>query len=109
MPSRGRRHVGDSPRGPEATAAGDRLGELLQFPTDFPIKVMGRRVDSFADEIAAVLVRHAPDFDVSTLEMRTSRQGNYLGLTATIRARSREQLDALYRELTAHPLVKVVL
>ncbi len=89
--------------------AGDRLGELLQFPTDFPIKVMGRRVDSFADEIAAVLVRHAPDFDVSTLEMRTSRQGNYLGLTATIRARSREQLDALYRELTAHPLVKVVL
>jgi uncharacterized protein len=84
-------------------------GDLLQFPTDFPIKIMGRRVDTFADEIAAVLVRHAPDFDVATIEMRPSRAGNYLGLTATIRARSREQLDALYRELSSHPMVKVVL
>jgi putative lipoic acid-binding regulatory protein len=83
--------------------------ELLQFPTDFPIKIMGRRVDGFADEIAAVLRRHAPEFDAATLEMRPSRQGTYLGLTATVRATSREQLDALYRELTAHPLVKVVL
>jgi uncharacterized protein len=84
-------------------------GDLLTFPTDFPIKIMGRRVDAFADEIAAVVLRHAPDFDVGTIEMRTSREGNYLGLTATIRATSREQLDALYRELTSHPLVKVVL
>ena len=82
---------------------------LMQFPMDFPIKIMGVRVDAFADEIAAVLRRHAPDFDPATLEMRASRQGTYLGLTATIRAVSREQLDALYRELTAHPLVKVVL
>jgi putative lipoic acid-binding regulatory protein len=52
---------------------------------------------------------HAPDFDARTLEKRPSRQGTYLGLTATIRATSREQLDALYRELTSHPLVKVVL
>jgi uncharacterized protein len=84
-------------------------GELLTFPTDFPIKIMGRRVDNFADEIVAVVRRHAPDFDASTVEMRASRAGNYLGLTATIRARSRDQLDALYRELTSHPLVKVVL
>jgi len=83
--------------------------DLLRFPTDFPIKIMGRRVDTFADEITEVLRRHAPDFDAATLEMRVSRQGNYLGLTATIRATSRAQLDALYLELTRHPLVKVVL
>jgi putative lipoic acid-binding regulatory protein len=92
-----------------APPAASPAAELLQFPTDFPIKIMGARVDAFADEIAAVLRRHAPDFDVATLEMRSSRQGNYLGLTATIRATSREQLDALYRELSSHPLVKIVL
>jgi hypothetical protein len=94
----------DPPVPPDGDAPG-----LLVFPMDFPIKIMGRRVDSFADEVTAVLRRHAPDFDPATLEMRPSRQGTYLGLTATIRAVSREQLDALYRELSAHPLVKVVL
>jgi putative lipoic acid-binding regulatory protein len=81
----------------------------LQFPTDFPIKVMGRRVDGFAQTIVEVVQQHAPDFDASTLEMRTSKDGNYLSVTATIHATSREQLDALYRALTSHPLVKVVL
>jgi putative lipoic acid-binding regulatory protein len=90
----------------DATAA---RAELLSFPTEFPLKVMGRRVDGFAETIVAVVQRHAPDFDAASLEMRPSRQGTYLGLTATIRATSREQLDALYRELTAHPMVKVVL
>ncbi|MFM1990800.1 MAG: hypothetical protein RJA99_3757 [Pseudomonadota bacterium] len=98
-----------APPGDGPLPAGSAASELLQFPTDFPIKIMGRRVDGFADEIVGVLRRHAPDFDAATLEMRPSRQGNYLGLTATIRANSREQLDGLYRELTAHPLVKVVL
>jgi len=87
----------------------DGAGELMQFPMDFPIKVMGRRVDSFADEVVAVVRAHAPAFDPATLEMRPSRNGNYLSLTATIRAESRPQLDALYRELSRHPLVKVVL
>jgi len=81
----------------------------LTFPTDFPIKVMGRRVDEFAQAIVEVVRAHAPDFDASTLEMRTSKDGNYLSVTATIRATSREQLDDLYRALTSHPLVKVVL
>ena len=81
----------------------------LVFPTDFPIKIMGRRVDQFADEIVQVIRAHAPDFDPSTLELRASRQGNYLSVTATVRATSRRQLDDLYRELSAHPLVKVVL
>jgi putative lipoic acid-binding regulatory protein len=81
----------------------------LEFPTDFPIKVMGRRVDGFAQAIVEVVQQHAPDFDAATLEMRTSKDGNYLSVTATIRATSRAQLDDLYRALTSHPLVKIVL
>jgi len=81
----------------------------LQFPTEFPIKVMGRRVDGFAQAIVEVVRMHAPDFDASTLEMRMSKDGNYLSVTATIHATSREQLDNLYRALTSHPLVKIVL
>ncbi len=82
---------------------------LLEFPTTFPIKVMGKRADGFAQAIVDVVLRHAPDFDASTLEMRASREGNYLSVTATVNATSREQLDALYRELTSHPLVSIVL
>ena len=81
----------------------------LTFPTAFPIKVMGRRVDDFAQTIVEVVREHAPDFDPATLELRASREGNYLSVTATINATSREQLDNLYRALTSHPLVKVVL
>ncbi|HSQ09658.1 MAG TPA: DUF493 family protein [Burkholderiaceae bacterium] len=81
----------------------------LEFPTDFPIKIMGRSDDAFAQSIVKVVLEHAPDFDASTLEMRASRDGNYISLTATIRAVSREQLDALYRALTSHPMVKIVL
>jgi putative lipoic acid-binding regulatory protein len=81
----------------------------LVFPTPFPIKVLGRRVDNFAQSIVDVVLAHAPDFDPATLELRLSRAGNYLSVTATINATSREQLDNLYRALTRHPLVKVVL
>ena len=81
----------------------------LTFPTSFPIKIMGRRADGFAQTILDVVVRHAPDFDPSTLEMRASREGNYLSVTATINATSRDQLDDLYRELTAHPMVTMVI
>jgi putative lipoic acid-binding regulatory protein len=82
---------------------------LLTFPTDFPIKVMGRRADGFAQAVLAVVLTHAPDFDAATMEMRPSRAGNYLSLTVTIAARSREQLDALYRDLSSHPMVTMVL
>ena len=82
---------------------------VLTFPTSFPIKIMGRRADGFAQAILDVVVRHAPDFDPSTLEMRASREGNYLSVTATINATSRDQLDDLYRELTAHPMVTMVI
>jgi putative lipoic acid-binding regulatory protein len=81
----------------------------LVFPTPFPIKVMGPRVDDFAQSIVDVVREHAPDFDAATLELRTSRAGKYLSVTVTINATSREQLDNLYRALTSHPLVRVVL
>ena len=81
----------------------------LTFPTSFPIKIMGRRADGYAQAILDVVLRHAPDFDPSTLEMRASREGNYLSVTVTINATSREQLDNLYRELTAHPMVTMVI
>ena len=82
---------------------------LLDFPCDFPIKIMGRCVDGYAQAVLEIVQRHAPDFDGATVEMRSSKQGGYLSLTCTIRATTRAQLDALYRELSAHPLVKVVL
>jgi uncharacterized protein len=82
---------------------------LLEFPCDFPIKVMGSRVDGFAQAVAEVVRSHDPEFDPASMEMRPSSKGNYLSLTCTIRATSKDQLDALYRALTAHPMVKVVL
>ena len=99
--------VPSDPADPANGARGQPRG--LEFPTDFPIKIMGRRDEGFAQAIVEVVLQHAPDFDASTLEMRTSKDGNYLSLTATVRAVSREQLDALYRALTSHPMVKVVL
>jgi putative lipoic acid-binding regulatory protein len=82
---------------------------LLQFPTVFPIKVMGLTRDGFAQAIVTVVRRHAPEFDAATVEMRASSRGKYLSLTCTITATSRTQLDDLYRELTAHPMVVMVL
>jgi uncharacterized protein len=81
----------------------------LVFPTDFPIKIMGLNRLEFEPQIVEVIRRHAPDLDMNTLEVRQSRGGNYLSLTVTLRAQSRAQLDAIYLELTRHPLVKVVL
>ena len=91
--------------------AHDGPGEksLLVFPTPFPIKVMGRREEGYAQAVLGIVMRHAPDFDPSTVEMRPSKAGNYLSVTATINARSREQLDALYTELSGHPRVMMVL
>ena len=82
---------------------------LLTFPCVFPIKVMGRRQDEFAQVITDIVLKHAPDFHPETIEMRSSKQGRYLSLTVTINAKSREQLDALYSELSKHPMVTMVL
>ena len=92
-------------------AAGDGTtgGSPLAFPCDFPIKVMGRKGPGFAQTIVDIVVRHAPDFDARTVQMRPSRQGTYLSVTCVVRATSREQLDALYRELCDHPSVVMAL
>ena len=82
---------------------------LLAFPCDFPIKVMGRKQPGFAQAVTEIVVKHAPDFDPATVEMRPSRKGRYLSVTCIVRATSREQLDTLYQELCDHPAVVMVL
>jgi uncharacterized protein len=82
---------------------------LIEFPSDFPIKIMGVRHDDFAQSVLDIVVLHAPDFDPAAMEMRASKGGKYLSLTCTVRATSKAQLDALYMALTQHPDVKVVL
>jgi len=88
---------------------GPRKESLIEYPCDFPIKVMGARVDGFAEAMAAVAQQFDPSFNPATIEMRPSKAGNYLSVTLTIKATSREQLDNLYRALTSHPMVKVAL
>jgi hypothetical protein len=82
---------------------------LIEYPSAFPIKVMGAHVEGFVEAIVAVALRFDPDFDPGTVETRPSKGGNYLGITITVTATSREQLDELYRTLSTHPMVKVVL
>jgi putative lipoic acid-binding regulatory protein len=82
---------------------------LIEYPSAFPIKVMGVHVEGFTEAIVAVARRFDPGFDPATVESRPSKGGKYLGLTITITATSREQLDELYRTLSTHPMVRVVL
>jgi hypothetical protein len=82
---------------------------LLEFPCAFPIKIMGRTEDGFANAMLEVVLRHAPDFDSATLTMKASSSNKYLSLTCTINATSKQQLDDLYREITAHPMVVMAL
>ncbi|MEX0958127.1 MAG: DUF493 domain-containing protein [Burkholderiales bacterium] len=82
---------------------------IIEYPLDFPIKVMGRREPRLVQTIVGIVQRHAPEFDPATVEMRPSKKNNYLSVTCTIRATSRDQLDALYRELCDHPAVVMVL
>ena len=83
--------------------------QIAEYPCDFPIKILGHTRAGFAQSILEVVRRHAPEFDGAAMEMRSSRRGKYLSLTCVIRARSREQLDGLYRELCDHPMVVMVL
>jgi putative lipoic acid-binding regulatory protein len=88
---------------------------LFSFPTDFPVKIMGARQDSpqgeelFARTMVELVQRHAPDFVAATAEVRASGGGRYVSVTCVVRATSKAQLDELYREITAHPWVKVAL
>jgi putative lipoic acid-binding regulatory protein len=82
---------------------------LIEYPSQFPIKVVGTNVEGFAEAIVSIVQRFDPAFDAATLERRPSAAGKYLGLTVTITATSREQLDELYRTLSTHPMVKYTL
>ena len=82
---------------------------LIEYPSAFPIKVMGVQAEGFEQAMVAIALKFDPAFDTQTVERRPSKAGNYLGLTLTVTATSREQLDELYRTLSTHPMVKVVL
>jgi uncharacterized protein len=82
---------------------------LIEYPSAFPIKVMGTQVEGFTEAIVSIARQFDPAFDAATIESRPSKAGKYLGLTLTVTATSREQLDELYRTLSTHPMVKVVL
>lgn len=82
---------------------------LIEYPSRFPIKVMGAHVEGYVEAVVAVAKQFDPEFDPATVETRPSKAGNYLGVTVTVTATSREQLDELYRTLSTHPMVKVVL
>ena len=82
---------------------------LIEYPSQFPIKVMGHKVDGLVHAITMIAKAFDPTFDASTIELRESKGGNYLGITITITATSREQLDGIYLRLTSHPMVKIVL
>ena len=94
---------------PPAPQPDPRKESLIQYPSPFPIKVMGAKVDGFVHAVTTIARQFDPAFDASTVELRDSSAGNYLGVTITVTATSRQQLDDLYRALTAHPMVKVVL
>jgi len=82
---------------------------LIEYPCDFPIKILGHAQAGFAQAVLEVVRRHAPDFEGASMAMKPSKRGKYLSLTCVIRATSRDQLDALYRELCDHPMVVMVL
>jgi uncharacterized protein len=82
---------------------------LIEYPSSFPIKVMGLNVDGFADAVVQIAKSFDPRFSHDCVETRPSSGNKYLGVTITITATSREQLDEIYRTLTTHPMVKMVL
>lgn len=94
---------------PKTLTTGPDQESLIEYPSRFPIKVMGLKQDGFVHAITSLAREHDPGFDASTIELRDSSAGKYLGITITVLATSREMLDDLYRALTSHPMVKVVL
>ena len=81
---------------------------LLEFPCEFPLKIMGTHHDEFAQTILAVVQEHAPDTQEHHVSTRLSSKGKYIGATIVVTATSKEQLDNIYQSLTSHPMVKVV-
>ncbi len=86
-----------------------KTDDPIPYPCDFPIKIMGESNSALTDTVIKIAKKHDPEFDTNTVELRDSSSGKYVGVTITIHAKNRQQLDAIYQELSAHPLVKVVL
>ncbi len=82
---------------------------LIEYPCDFPIKIMGKSQADFIETIVTIVKRHAPEFDGTSIETKVSKGGNYISITCTIQATSRFQLDSIYQSLSNHPMVSVVL
>ena len=82
---------------------------LIEYPSRFPIKVMGLNVDGFVHAMTTIAEKFDPAFDAAMIELRPSKGDKYLGVTLPVTATSREQLDELYRTLSTHPMVKMVL
>ena len=97
------------PPAPAPSFTDPRKESLIEYPSRFPIKVMGVKADGFVHVVTELAHRFDPDFDAASIELRESSGGKYLGVTITITATSREQLDDLYRALSGHPMVKIVL
>ena len=90
-------------------ALDDVTETLIEFPCDFPIKVMGETHVDFTAEIIKTIQTFIPSFDASDVEIRGSSGGKYISLTCTVYVTSKPQLDDIYRALSSHPMVKVVL
>jgi len=82
---------------------------LIEYPCEFPIKIFGLQQAGFAQAVLEVVSKHDSNFVAASMEMRASKNARYLSLTCTVHATSREQLDALYRELCDHPSIVMVL
>jgi putative lipoic acid-binding regulatory protein len=82
---------------------------LLEFPCDFPLKVMGRKADDFAALVVELVESHAGPVPAARVSERLSRDGNFVALTVLVRADSKSRLDAIYTELSAHERVLMVL
>ena len=98
-----------TPPPPLAPSTDPRKDSLIEYPSRFPIKVMGVKAEGFVHAVTELARGFDPDFDAASIELRESSAGKYLGVTITITATSREQLDDLYRALSGHPMVKIVL
>ncbi len=83
--------------------------KALSFPCDFPLKIMGRAAPDFDVLVVSIVLRHVGSVREDAVSVRESRGGAYLAVTVTVRAENQDQLDALYRELSGHERILMVL
>lgn len=83
--------------------------KLLDFPCDFPIKLMGRDQPEFREAAVALIEQHTGELQRGAIRTALSRKGNFLSITITIKARSQQQLDNIYRDLAEHDEILVAL